>query len=145
MRIMGSCHCGETRFEVSDEPQLLLQCDCSFCSKSGAVWACYPPHQFRLTTPGEASRTYRWGGGATGLHFCGTCGCSTYNDTFDWETGAAQISVNALLFDAFDLATVPVETNDGRGPFNSCPAQAQAVSVDRCSYLSSGCASWLEG
>ena len=49
--------------------------------------------------------------------FCPSCGCSTYNETFDWSTGEAgkpMISVNARLFDDFDLDVVPVEHVDGK-------------------------------
>src|SRR5262249_45128110 len=46
--IKGSCHCGNTQFEVSEAPASVTRCTCSLCSKRGALWAYYTPAQFRL-------------------------------------------------------------------------------------------------
>ena len=51
--IKGSCHCGNTQFEVSAAPSGVTRCTCSLCSKRGALWAYYTPAQFRLTSPPE--------------------------------------------------------------------------------------------
>ena len=53
MPIKGSCHCGNTQFEVSEAPAGVTRCTCSLCSKRGALWAYYKPAQFRLTSPPE--------------------------------------------------------------------------------------------
>jgi hypothetical protein len=39
MTIKGSCHCGNTQFEVSEAPHSVTRCTCSLCSKRGALWA----------------------------------------------------------------------------------------------------------
>ena len=51
MTIKGSCHCGNTTFEVDAAPADVTRCTCSFCSKRGGLWAYYKPAQFRLTSP----------------------------------------------------------------------------------------------
>ncbi len=51
MAIKGSCHCKATEFEVSEAPENVTRCTCSFCSKRGSLWAYYTPSQFTLTTP----------------------------------------------------------------------------------------------
>ena len=48
--VKGSCHCGNTQFEVSEAPAGVTRCTCSLCSKRGALWAYYTPTQFRLVT-----------------------------------------------------------------------------------------------
>ena len=35
MTLRGSCHCGDTQFEVSEAPAGLTRCTCSLCSKRG--------------------------------------------------------------------------------------------------------------
>lgn len=115
--LSGSCHCGATRFEVSEAPPSVTRCRCSICSKKGGLWAYYRPEDFRLTTPAGVETTYRWNTGTVAFKFCPVCGCGTYNETFDWSTGEAgrpMIAVNARLFDEFDLDAVPVETIDGK-------------------------------
>ena len=60
MTVKGSCHCGETQFEVDEAPASVTRCTCSFCSKRGVLWGYYKPAQFRLTAPPAKDTTYRW-------------------------------------------------------------------------------------
>ncbi|MCF7221426.1 GFA family protein [Marilutibacter chinensis] len=119
MGLLGSCHCGRTRFEVDAAPATLTRCTCSSCSKRGALWAYYTPDSFRLLTPADDVATYRWNTKMVKLNFCATCGCATFNESPDWSSGEPdfehpKVSVNARLFDGFNLDAVPVETIDGR-------------------------------
>ena len=70
MAIKGSCHCGNTQFEVSEQPSSVTRCTCSLCSKRGALWAYYTPAQFRLLSPSVNVATYLWGGRTVKHHFC---------------------------------------------------------------------------
>jgi hypothetical protein len=119
MTIKGSCHCGNTQFEVSEEPAGVTHCTCSLCSKRGALWAYYTPAQFRLTTPIENVATYLWGSRTVKHHFCANCGCGTYSESPDWSTGKPdfenpRVGVNSRLLDDFDLDAVPVTVIDGK-------------------------------
>jgi hypothetical protein len=119
MAIKGSCHCKGTEFEVSTAPENVTRCTCSFCSKRGSLWAYYTPSQFTLTTSEANLSTYRWGSKTVKHHFCAVCGCGTFTETPDWSTGKPdfdnpKISVNARLFDDFDLDAVEVVVIDGK-------------------------------
>jgi hypothetical protein len=119
MAITGSCHCGDTQFEVSEAPTGVTRCTCSLCSKRGALWAYYTPAQFRLTTPTEKVATYRWGSRTVKHHFCGNCGCGTYSESPDWSTGKPdfenpRVGVNARLLNDFDLDAIEVTVIDGK-------------------------------
>lgn len=118
MRVKGSCHCKATQFEVSEAPTRVTRCTCSICSKRGALWSYYTPEQFTLTAQNHRS-TYEWGSHLVKLHFCGVCGCTTYNESPSWvdkksDFTHTRIAVNARLFDDFDLDTVRVEVLDGK-------------------------------
>ena len=117
--IKGSCHCGQTQFEVSEAPAGVTRCTCSLCAKRGALWAYYTPAQFRLTSPPENVATYLWGSRTVKHHFCANCGCGTYSESPDWSTGKPdfdnpKVGVNARLFDDIDLDAVPVTVIDGK-------------------------------
>ncbi|MDP1600601.1 GFA family protein [Phenylobacterium sp.] len=119
MTLKGSCHCGATQFEVTEAPASVTSCNCSYCSKRGALWAYYTPDQFTLTTARDRVSTYQWGGYFGQHHFCGICGCTTYGESPSWvdykpDYANPKIGVNARLFNDFDLATVPVEHVDGK-------------------------------
>lgn len=119
MTIKGSCHCGATKFEVTEAPTSVTRCTCSFCSKRGALWAYYAPAQFLLETPEETIATYRWRTKFVAHNFCPTCGCTTFSVSPDWSKGEPdfdnpRIGVNARIFDDFDLDAVPVTVIDGK-------------------------------
>lgn len=119
MMLTGSCHCGGTKFEVTEAPASVTRCTCSICAKRGALWAYYDVKDFTRTTPRDTVATYRWQTRLVAHNFCPTCGCGTFTETPDWSTGKAdfdnpRIAVNARLFDEFDLDAVPVETIDGK-------------------------------
>ena len=119
MTIKGSCHCGKTRFEIERAPSSVTACTCSYCSKSGALWAYFDPMQFQLLTP-EANRAlYLWNSKTVQHYFCDTCGCSTYGVSPEWvdmkpDFSKMKYAVNARLLDDFDLDAVPVTVIDGK-------------------------------
>jgi hypothetical protein len=117
--LKGSCHCRATQFEVTAPPEQVTDCNCSSCSKRGALWAYYAEDEFRLTTARDRVSTYQWGDYWMKLHYCAICGCATYNEGPVWKDGAVdfsvnRIGVNARLFDGFDLAAVPVRYLNGK-------------------------------
>lgn len=118
--LKASCHCGAVRFEVSRPPEQVTRCNCSLCSRRGALWAYYRPDEFTLLAA-EGQRTYRWGDKIMESNFCGTCGCPTFNDGPDWaddgqsiDFSKRKLGVNARLFEDFDLGVVPVREFNGR-------------------------------
>ena len=119
MPLKASCHCGATQIEVVAAPASVTSCNCSFCSKRGGLWAYYTPDQFKLITARDRVSTYQWGHYVGQHHHCGVCGCGTYSEFPSFDSGKPdfskpRISVNARLFDDFDLAAVPVEYIDGK-------------------------------
>lgn len=119
MSIKGSCHCGRTKFEVSDAPETVTRCLCSYCAKHGALWVYYKVGQFKLLTPQKDAATYTWRTKTVKHHFCAICGCTTFSETPDWSTGEPDaanpmIAVNAHVLDDFDLDAVPVTVIDGK-------------------------------
>lgn len=115
MSIKAKCHCGRTRFEVSEAPTQLTTCTCTFCSKRGVLWAYYAPEQFTLVSS-EGEVQY----GDFNKHFhCGVCGCGTYSRTPKWDLETRQpigqqVGINARLFEDFDYKALPVNEIDGK-------------------------------
>ncbi|MDP3852164.1 GFA family protein [Phenylobacterium sp.] len=117
--IKGGCHCKATQFEVASTPKDVNCCNCSLCSKRGALWAYYDEADFRLVTARERISTYQTGDYWMKQHFCAICGCATFNEGPGWKDGEVdftvnRISVNARLFDDYDLAQIPVRYSDNR-------------------------------
>jgi len=118
MAVTGSCHCGATRFEVSEAPASVTRCNCTFCSKRGGLWAYYRPEQFKLLAS-DRSTLYQRSGSPVKHHHCAVCGCGTYMESPAWvdfkpHPTLIQIGINARLLDDFDLEPLPVRFIDGK-------------------------------
>jgi hypothetical protein len=117
MTIKGSCYCGATRFEIEAVPESVTACTCSFCARTGALWAYYAPDEVRFTSRDSdgvfAPRLNRH-------HFCSVCGCTTYGESPTWSLdGTADFSkprfaINARLLEDVDLAAIKRVEIDGR-------------------------------
>lgn len=117
MRYRGTCHCGATAFTTTASPATLTRCNCTFCSKRGALWLYADPAEFHLETPSEAQSLYSPTMPENRHHFCSVCGCTTFSDTPDWASGdmaVRRIAINARLLDDFDIATAEIVDLDGR-------------------------------
>jgi hypothetical protein len=119
MTLKGSCHCGDTQFELSEAPATVTRCTCSLCSKRGALWAYYTSAQFRLIQPATKAATYLWGSRTVKHHFCAGCGCGTYSELPDRSSGKPnfdnpRVAVNSRLLEGFDLDAAPVVVVDGK-------------------------------
>ncbi|WDR05064.1 GFA family protein [Devosia rhodophyticola] len=123
MPLTATCHCGAIRIEVDRAPENATACTCTYCSKSGALWAYYRPDEVRIITA-DNDKIYA-PRGMNLHHFCANCGTNTYGDTPDWsETDigndtpsvptARKIGLNVKLFDDFDLTGLPIVEIDGR-------------------------------
>ncbi len=121
MPVVATCHCGATRLEVDRLPESVTACTCTYCSKTGGLWAYYEPGEVRVLTEAEG-RDYC----PTGLnhhHFCGRCGCTTHGISPAWTEAhiggntipeESRWGVNARLLDDVDLGAIPVRQIDGR-------------------------------
>lgn len=121
MSLIASCHCGAVRFEVAYAPTALTECNCTYCSRTGGLWAYYEVDEVReLVT--EAKATYA-PHTFNQHHFCARCGMTTHGSAPKWTLEnaenhtvpeARQASINARMFEDFDYTTLPINRIDGR-------------------------------
>ncbi len=112
-----TCLCGRVRLEIPRRPDFINECNCSFCSKSGARWAYFRPSEIGIegTTKGYSREDKD--DPAAEIHFCANCGSTTH---FILTAGAiskfgnVQMGVNMRLADEKDLAGIELRYPDGR-------------------------------
>lgn len=119
MPVKASCHCGAVQFELAEAPTGVTSCNCSFCSRRGALYAYYTPEQARLLTARDRVATYQWGRYVGQHHHCGVCGIGAYSEFPDFSSGKPdfehmKVGINARLIEDFDLDALPVRHVDGK-------------------------------
>lgn len=112
MTIKASCHCGKVKFELNDEPKWLTECNCSICSKIGALWAHSDIENITISMPEDGTIRYIWGDKGIAFHSCKNCGNSTH-----WENlgkgDDLHMAVNMRMLDPKDIANIKIRHFDG--------------------------------
>ena len=109
----GSCHCGKVAFEVEGELQGAMECNCSICSRKGALMWFVPRDRLKLLTPEDALATYTFNKHAIKHRFCPTCGIHPYGEGVD-PKGNAMAAINIRCLESVDIGSLPVQHFDGR-------------------------------
>lgn len=130
MSLIATCHCGHTAIELPHLPAQAKECNCSYCSRTGAVWGYFQPAELKILSNVD-DRTYSASSNGNVHHFCGNCGMQTFGASPDWASlynndGTPKngdptavpttfiYAVNLRLIDGFDFSSVDVEMVDGR-------------------------------
>lgn len=85
-RHSGSCHCGKIRFTVEAEIDHVRVCDCSICSKRGALNFRVPKENLILESEWDCFTLYQWGSFTAQDYFCPTCGILAFRRPSDPTT-----------------------------------------------------------
>jgi len=76
--IEASCHCGNVKITIPDSTDVVTQCNCSACSRFGALWAYFNPQDVSVLCHVEHLGAYCWGDKTITFHHCKTCACVTH-------------------------------------------------------------------
>ena len=109
----GSCHCGQVAFEVEGEITGAMACNCSLCSRKGALMWFVPRANLQLLTPAEKLGTYTFNKHVIQHRFCPTCGIHTYGEA-NGQDGKPMAAINLRCIEGIDLDAIPVQHYDGR-------------------------------
>ena len=109
----GSCHCGAVAFEVEGEISQAIDCNCSICSRKGALLWFVPRDKLRLLTSEEALTSYKFGKERINHRFCSRCGIHPFGEGSD-PAGNRMAAVNVRCLEGVDLASLPVKHFDGK-------------------------------
>lgn len=109
----GSCHCGDVRYKVTTDLAKVISCNCSMCSRSGALLTFVAPEQFELVAGEGASSDYQFNRKLIHHLFCARCGIKSWA----WGTGPngqKMIAVNVRCLPDVDPSTLAITAVDGR-------------------------------
>jgi hypothetical protein len=112
----GSCHCGAVRFEATLELRAggPSKCNCSICSKLGAIGAVLAPGDFRLLAGEDSLSQYIWGSRTSTRYFCRRCGVHCFARGHLPELGGDYVAINVNALDDVDPNALELVHWDGR-------------------------------
>ncbi|MCG9738435.1 aldehyde-activating protein [Shewanella insulae] len=89
-----SCHCGQVQLTLAMPPETLTSCNCSICSRYGALWGYFDPKDVSLNERTDsATAGYSHGDKYLLFYHCKTCGCVTHTLTTD-KVSEPRIALN---------------------------------------------------
>tara|TARA_B110000977_G_scaffold166233_1_gene213984 strand:+ start:241 stop:666 length:426 start_codon:yes stop_codon:yes gene_type:complete len=109
----GACHCGNVEFELSLPNGLedLRRCDCSMCSRRGAIVASVPLKGLKITKGEHSLSLYQFNTMTAKHYFCSNCGIYTHHQR---RSNPKQFAFNvACLEDIEPYKLGPVPVLDG--------------------------------
>jgi hypothetical protein len=113
MLYKGSCHCGRIAFELDGEVTGAVACNCSICSRKGALLWAAPRASLRLLSSEEGLRSYSFNTHAIVHRFCETCGMHPFAEQENGEDGPTAY-VNIRCIEGLDLKAIAVIEFDGK-------------------------------
>jgi len=112
----GTCHCKAVRFEVDldDHLEKVSRCNCTFCTKRGALGCLLKPNEFRLVAGEDSLAKYEFGMKVGQHRFCKTCGVYCFGTGHLPELGGDFVSFNVNCLDEVDPGKLSPIYWDGR-------------------------------
>jgi hypothetical protein len=110
----GSCHCGAIRFSFESGPITKgLRCNCSFCSRRGAVMLPdpVPEAQFHFEAQRGALGLYQFGAKKAKHYFCRNCGIHTFSES---ARKPGHYRVNLGCVEGVDTFALETSVFDGK-------------------------------
>lgn len=111
MSYQGGCHCGQVQYQVATANRKLVHCNCSICTKKGALHLRVTPAEFQFTKGQEILEEYRFGTGTARHFFCPFCGIHTHSHP---RIAPDQVSVNARTLNEFYAIPWEIAEFDGQ-------------------------------
>ncbi len=110
--LKASCHCGAVTLEVPAPPAYVIDCNCSICRRTRALWAFYQEDAVRIDGDPARTEDYIWGDRTLRTVRCKCCGCVTHWKPLD-SKGNGRMGVNMANFEPDVVAPLEVRRFDG--------------------------------
>jgi len=110
----GNCHCGAIKFSYDgEEIKQGLRCNCSICSRKGAVMSAQVIPQAVLKVEADENDVglYQFDNKVAKHYFCKKCGIYTHNETL---RSPGQMRVNLACIEEVDISQLEILTFDGK-------------------------------
>jgi hypothetical protein len=109
----GSCHCGQVQFEVITDLTKAMLCNCSICTKKGALHHRVPPERFKLISGQDVLALYQFDSRVAKHWFCKVCGIHPFTNP---RAAPEMFSINVHCLDDCDdeKSKIEIKAFDGK-------------------------------
>ena len=107
----GQCHCGKVKFEIQSTLDPVMRCNCSLCTRRGAVMTRVPAEHFKLLSGEENLGLYQFHTKTAKHYFCKTCGIYPFHRP---RTAPQMYGINVGCLEGVDPLSLPAKVNDGK-------------------------------
>jgi hypothetical protein len=111
--VTATCHCGsvELRVTLTDGMKTARRCDCSFCSRRGAIAVSAPLSGIDIVKGADKLTLYTWNTGVAKHYFCSVCGIYTHHQR---RSNPNEYGVNAATIEGINPAQLgEIKWTDG--------------------------------
>ena len=109
----GSCHCQAVSFTVDLDLAQALQCNCSICSRLGAVWAFSPKSKMTLKSGADMLGDYQFGKKHLHHRTCLRCGIESFAEGVAPD-GTPTVGINLRCLEGVEVEKLTPRQHDGR-------------------------------
>lgn len=109
----GGCQCGNVRYEVTLDLGTVMSCNCSRCSKWGALLAFAPVSDFKLLSGDGDMTDYQFHKHRIHHLFCSICGIQPFGRGIA-PSGNEMAAINVRCLDGVDVDALTVKKFDGK-------------------------------
>lgn len=113
MKHRASCHCGKLAREFEADIQGALSCNCSICSRSGALLMFLPRDRVKVAATPDAVSTYTFNKHVIQHKFCKACGIKVLGEAVDPQ-GNEISAINLRCVEGLEFDKLPVQHFNGR-------------------------------
>jgi hypothetical protein len=97
----ATCHCRAVELDVTltEGPEKVRRCDCSFCARRGAIAVSAPIDGVKIVEGSNNLTLYQWGTKTAKHYFCKTCGIYTHHQR---RSNPNEFGVNVAILEGIN-------------------------------------------
>ena len=120
----GSCHCGRVTFELRARLDAIIECNCSLCSRKGALWCATDDAHLQIVTGEDDLVLYQFGTMIAKHYSCRHCGISTFSRP---RIAPNAWVVNVRCLEGINISSLTTHAFDGKNWEQSAERFLQSV------------------
>ena len=109
----GGCHCGRVRYEVATDLAMVMECNCSHCSKRGLLLTFVTPDKFTAMAGDDGLNDYQFNKKMIHHLHCPTCGIESFARGAGPD-GKEMVAINVRCLQGVDVKALTPTPFNGR-------------------------------